>query len=322
MRKVSGLFETRNSCDDKGSVPHLVKKFFDESEGRPVNIAPGIAARILEDINFPDQRRLKPARRQDHIDRIEHGGWNPELSEIAFAMTPDGRMWLVNGQHRLSAFVVCNRAVATRVHIVSCKDFQEVRRVYASYDQKESSRNTTELLDASGVADQTGLKRKIVRAVYNAVPIIANGMEPPASAKGSTGDRSHDARLSMIAEWEEEALAYQSIVDVAQSSVQRKLSRAGTAAVALYTLRHQPDIAAEFWRGTALNDGLRRYDPRSTLIDDMMARSLATGSARQAIQQPVMAWNAFYEGRSLKIIRCKEGVAITILGTPMAKRRR
>ena len=88
-------------------------------------------------------------------------------------------------------------------------------------------------------------------------------------------------------------------------------------AVALYTLRHQPARAHEFWSGLAKNDGLRRGDPRATLIQDYLTRSVGIGSARQRVQQTTLAWNAFCEGRDLKIIKCIEDAPIVIWGTPV-----
>ena len=97
---------------------------------------------------------------------------------------------------------------------------------------------------------------------------------------------------------------------------------AGVMAVALYTLRHQPARAHEFWHGVAGNDGLRKGDPRAALIADLLFnRTLNVGSHRQKVQQPALAWNAFCEGRDLKIIKCIDGAALTLWGTPLAKGR-
>ena len=95
----------------------------------------------------------------------------------------------------------------------------------------------------------------------------------------------------------------------------------GILAVALYTLRHQPARAREFWMGLAEHDGLRKNDPRATLYSDILTRTMATGSIRQRVQQPALAWNAFCEGRDLKIIKCIDGAALTLWGTPLAKGR-
>jgi hypothetical protein len=71
----------------------------------------------------------------------------------------------------------------------------------------------------------------------------------------------------------------------------------------------------------AENDGLRKNDPRATLINDILTRMIGTGSIRQKVQQPAVAWNAFCEGRDLKIIKCLDGAKLTLWGTPLANGR-
>ena len=55
-------------------------------------------------------------------------------------------------------------------------------------------------------------------------------------------------------------------------------------------------------------DILRKNDPRATLFKDILTRALNSGSVRQRVQMPALAWNAFCEGRNLKIIKCIERV--------------
>lgn len=103
--------------------------------------------------------------------------------------------------------------------------------------------------------------------------------------------------------------------------VRAKLNTAGVMAVALYTLRYQPGKAHHFWHGLAENDGLKKDDPRAALLRDMFERSANSGSTRQTTQAPVLAWNAYCEGRNLKIIKCIHGAPISLWGTSLSKGR-
>ena len=124
-------------------------------------------------------------------------------------------------------------------------------------------------------------------------------------------------RLALVTEWAKQAKEYDEITKKAGKGLYEKLRKTGPVAVALYTLRHQPARATEFWSGLANNDGLRRGDPRHTLIQDFATRDVGIGSVRQRVQQSVLAWNAFCEGRDLKIIKCITGSPIIVWGTPL-----
>lgn len=96
-----------------------------------------------------------------------------------------------------------------------------------------------------------------------------------------------------------------------------KLYASGVMAVALVTLRHQPAKAVQFWRGIADDDGLRKGDPRKTLLQDFESRRVNYGTHLQRIIPSITAWNAFYEGRNISIIRVSESSQVLVSGTPI-----
>lgn len=320
---MSNSFETTKKINhgQAGTIEYVLKSMVARSPGGVVQMAAGIAKRILEEINFPDQRPIDKSRIYGHRYSIIRGDWL-EGHAITIAQLPDGRMWTVDGQHRLTAISEHDSPVPVTVRIVQVESEKEARHFYTGFDQRKSVRTNVQILDAVGIAEETKLSRPMAAAVFDATPLLLNRLEPLSGSFGTQKNPEiflQHNRLQAVADWAQEARNYEQIIKSAKKGLLAKMRGAGIVAVALYTLRHQPVRAKEFWTGIAENDGLRKNDPRSTLINDILTRSIGTGNIRQKVQQPILAWNAYCEGRDLKIIKCIEGSALMLWGTPLAK---
>lgn len=322
---MTSLFEVSQKINPakSGTIEYVLASIVTRAPGGVVQMAPGIAKRILEEANFPEQRDIDSSRVYSHRHAIVSGDWL-EGHAITLAMLPDGRMWTVDGQHRLTAISQCDAPVPVTVRIVPVESEKEARLFYAGFDQRKSVRTNRQILDAIGIAKEAGLSRSMTAAVFDASPLLLNNLEPlQASISNKINPEMYlqNSRLEVISKWSKEAKEYEAITKLAKKGLGVKMRGTGVMAVALYTLRHQPSRAKDFWVGMAENDGLRKNDPRGTLINDLLTRSVGTGSVRQKIQQPALAWNAFCEGRDLKIIKCIDGASVTLWGTPLAKGR-
>lgn len=169
-------------------------------------------------------------------------------------------------------------------------------------------------------SDLTAQTALLQRAIFDASILLSNNLEPLI---GSASVKKHqdifllNNRLQSVLAWSEEAQKYEQLIGKAKRVLRTKLMQSGPTAVALYTLRHQPPRAMEFWGGLAKNDGLRSNDPRAALYADLLTRNMGVGSVRQRVQQSAAAWNAFFRGRTLQQIKCVVGGPITVLGTPL-----
>jgi len=303
-----------------GSMEYILRSQIARSPGGLVKMAPGTAKRILEELNFPGQRIIDTSRVYSHARNIVKGDWIESFA-IDFVALPDGRIWLVDGQHRLTGITQQEGPTPITIRLIEVDSEKDARRVYAGYDQKRSVRTNTQIIDALDIAAETGLSRNMATSVFESASIIMNNLEP---ITGSANTRKNpefflqNNRIEIVREWAKEAKIYEDIVKKAKNAIRVKMRTTGMVAVALYTLRHQPAKAVEFWTGVAENDGLRKNDPRATLVYDLLARSLVTGSIRQKVQQPAVAWNAWCEGRNLINLKCVDANAITLWGTPLA----
>lgn len=289
-----------------------------------VSLTPAGARQIIDELNFHGQRKIRQSRVQKHLDRLRSGTWRDSF-HITFASLPDGHLWLIDGQHRCAAISEHTTSAKVVFDIVEVSSEDEARLLYAGFDEADSKRSTSEVLDAVGVGDSLGLPRHFATRVFSALPILNNGLEPlsgSAAVESNPELFSIEKRLDSIGSWGNEARAYWSVISPSGGTVRRKLMSAGCIAVGMYTFRHQAERAKLFWGAVVADDGLRKTDPRKTLISDFTERNLAAGSIRQSVQGPAQAWNAWNEGRELKIIKCVTGGQITVWGTPLAKGRK
>jgi hypothetical protein len=301
------------------SLSDIMQSLMHRSPDGVIDIAPGIAQRILDEMNFPGQRKRKPFRVGEHLARIRKGNWNPGYP-ITLLVMPDECMWLADGQHRMEAIAQSGTVIAVRINLMSAADEHEARRIYADFDRPEYIRTQQEMLEGLGAAAETGLKKETVRCLFRALPILLNNMEHARSNQENAATaRSVEARIDLLPEWASEAARYEAIVDSAERALKGPLFGAGVMAVALYVLRHQPARAEEFWRGVIDAGALNKDDPRQRLMWDLLNRALNVGTMRQGIQMTALAWTRWCEGTHMKMIRCSEGAPVVIWGTPLAK---
>ena len=310
----NNLFDKKNGESDLTKIVHsLVSR----ADSGIVTLAPGIAWRVLDELNFDGQRKVKKSRMESRLTAIRKGEWDAQASTITIAEMPDGSMHLIDGQHRLYAIYTHDAPVQTRLNIVKASDGDHLRRMYSLFDMKDSSRTDAELLSASGMAELFGIRMKAAQAVIGAMAVIENRMEP--DTRNAPRLNQFSVRHETALNWDSEARIADEMIIAGDTAIGNKLVRAGTMAVMLYTIRHQRIKAIDFWTGVCDGNGLRKYDPRNRLRIDLLSRNVRTGNRRQIIQQSALAWNAHFEGRDLKIIKCIEGAEIAIQGTPMRK---
>ena len=303
--------------------PHLITEvvlsMLGKSTDGVVTVAPGIASRILDEMNFHGQRNRKPFRVSEHLARIRKGTWNSQYP-ITLLVMPEGAMWLVDGQHRMEAISQSGASIRVRINLMQAGNEHEARRIYAGFDRPEYIRSQHEMLEGLGAATETGLKKETVRCLFRALPVLLNNMEHARSNQANAAAaRSVETRIDLLPTWSTQAAIYESIVDTAEPALKQPLYGAGVMAVALYVLRHQQARAQDFWNGVVDAGALTKDDPRQRLMWDLLNRHLNAGSMRQGIQMTALAWTRWCEGARMKMIRCTEGAPIVIWGTPLAK---
>jgi hypothetical protein len=285
-------------------------------EGR-LDVTPQLARLILAHANYERQRPVKAQHVAFLADEMRRGSFLPG-TQIAFARM-GRRLILVNGQHRLTAQNVSDESVQYQVVIHDVATADAVHALYYRHDRGGRARSEAEVLASVGVADQFGLKKTLARSVFQAQPLIANRFLRPSFNNDPTL-RNDDLRLEACKPWWPVAAEYQAMIKDAPNAVYKRLVSSQAVAVALVTIKHQPERAALFWTGLAKDDGLRRNDPRKALLIDFGNREWGRKSSDGCVSTSI-AWNAFYTGRPLTLVKIVNGAGVRIAGTPFDGRR-
>lgn len=289
-----------------------------------VTFTPAQANAILRDCTYDRQRKIDKLHVATLRELMQRGSWMPK-DKLDFALL-NGRLILVNGYHRMTAQAEIGRDIEWTVAIHNCRDIAAVRGLYFGFDTNVRKRSENNILQGVGFAEQHGILVKTAKSLYRAAPIIAAGMVVGSVSVrgGSTADlkvqRIVDARLEFAEQFAAEAKIIEKLMKPADKRVSQKMTSGGFFATALVTMKHQPERAHEFWGGLFLNDRLRRGDPRSTLHADMLTRDYKQGLMQQTVVVPTKAWNAFFDGRDLKIIKVQQGQQFRLMGTPYTVR--
>lgn len=296
----------------KRLLEHIIR------EGR-LRIGPELAQRILSEALYKNQRKVYRHHVVLLADDMRRKRWTAG-SQICFVLF-HGRLYLVNGQHRLHAVIESGEEIEFQILIEAADDEAQLAAIYYRFDRKQRARTTAEVLNAAGVAERFGLSKTAAKATFEAAGLISNGFRRANYQQDPLKARSDDLRLDAARAWWEFGAEYDRLIEPADKVTKGKLFSSGVVAVALVTLKYQQERAVSFWGGLAEDDGLRSGDPRKTLRRDLLNRSLSSGSPITPVQVPALAWNAFYAGRSLKIIKVYDEAAVRIAGTPFDGRR-
>lgn len=267
-----------------------------------LRLNPAQAGWIVREIRYERQR--DETRAKSHIadlrEMMQRGMWR-EKDQLDFARLPDGRLILVNGHHRLRAQSESGQDIIWNIAFHDCANMDAVGSLYHTFDTNVRRRSNSNVLAGVGLAADLGISKLTADALYRAVPVIVGGMKVgPHLADGA---RLIDDRLAACRRLSVEASILEACFKTAPAQMKRKLHGAGVFAVALVTMQADKQRSSEFWTGVAENDGLRKADPRATLIQWLTFNSNQSGLLSAPMIAAAWAWNAFVEGRDIKYIR-------------------
>lgn len=278
-----------------------------------------MAERILKACRYEHQVRDLTAGGKDHIrvlsESMKSGRWQPK-SQLAFARI-NGKLILVNGHHRLGAQALSGCDIEWDIVIYDCASMDDIAELYYVFDTNVRVRTPQNILSAGDVPARLGLAKEQTRALYRCIPLLQSDFDFTRCNRNVVEDRLVDRRIERMAEFAEEARRHDSAIKSAPLALKKKLRSQGAMSVALIVFRHYPDLADDFWRGVAEGADLRKGDARLAylriLVNDSSGRIETEEHARAA----AVAWNAFYVGKNLQIVKIVLGNKFFIAGTPI-----
>lgn len=284
------------------------------SEGRAL-VTPLMANTILNATKFIGQRKLQA----HHVDKwammmVEDRGEFLQYQGISFGRL-NGSLYLLNGQHRLNAVVKSGRATGFDFTIYDCANEADLAKYYARFDSEHLSRSLKDIVANDPLVGKDFPPAYLAR-VCEAVSFIESRFKNVSSRKMSGAARIKERRLEGAHTWEREARQYRGFAKGVPVMAQHRFFSAAPLAVAMVTLRYQPDQASDFWERAIKNDGLRIGDPARALIE-AWKRNGVNWTRYQTGHLAAIAWNAAFEEKDLRIIRLsKDGGEMFISGTP------
>lgn len=274
------------------------------------------AAFILLNERWPRQRQIRPSHIRTLLEAYRHGEI-PDMV-IQFCRTPDGRRYLVDGQHRLTMLAEADGDIDVLEITYLVEDQDEIERRYLAID-RQSRRTPEDMLLAAGLMESSTLPPTTVKRIARAALIVHANFASDYKRVGLSLIARRDAADRFLGAGE----IFAALLEGATAEVSSKLWRASVAAVGIATVSHVNDESASgFWEGIARDDGLLADDPRKALLNWLRANPVAQrGSELEYSRYVVRAWNAWYEGRQLSKLQGPRTSAgrpapTPILGTP------
>lgn len=282
------------------------------------SISSSEAAKILEAYRYPLQTRDQQAHGQQHVDVLatlmQRGMWRAK-DKIDFARVGDA-LYIINGHHRLGAQARSGRVIEWTFVVHECETMKDAERLYYSFDTNIRVRTNGVILSAIDFAGQVGVSKTSAEALYRAIPLVANNFSYGKSGRDVIAERLIDTRLDLALQFKREIALYDACISAAPQALKRRLLSVGAVAVALVTLKYQPESAMEFWRGVGQNDGLRKGDPRHTYITALLTPGTRMGTAAWTAGAAAMCWRAWFQGKDLTFVRVVDTGKISVAGTP------
>lgn len=269
--------------------------------------------RVLDNCGYEHQRKVTERHVMVLADLMKRGRWQAK-SQIDFAVL-NGRYILINGYHRAYAQVRSGKGIAWSIALHPVKTEADLRSLYYAFDTNLRVRGARDILAATEFGQQHGLNDDMAKSLYAAVPMIARRFSTNHYDADVLINSQVDLRLGFAAEYAKAAARYAACLDGVPMRRKRKFLVGGITAVAVTTFRYQSETAWTFWTGVAQMENLSRGDARLTLASDFMTRPVASGAVA-VIAPSIIAWNAFFNERELRIIKVTEHFVPAIYGTP------
>jgi hypothetical protein len=163
----------------------------------------------------------------------------------------------------------------------------------------------------AGLEKEMGMSVMRLLSLSSAIHLIDGGLETSEGRFTATEERT----IEMFREWAPEMVRLVGMMRWHRFT-ERLRQLHPVSALMLYTLRHQPDVAPEFWRRAVESDNIPNGGPQMNMMLFINAYGLDRMSEGVYVRRVAEFWNAYFEGRPLGHPR-KDGQPIRVAGTPL-----
>ena len=278
-----------------------------------MEMTPDTATLWRKDKHYPFQRKISPTNVDKLALEMTIGRFTPG-TQIYICILPDGTEYIVNGNHTLEAIAKCGIPQIVDVLRVSVENRKEIATIYSTFDDGKK-RGIKDVIRAHG----NPIPEKFSGAIGAAVRVIMLDFFQGRGMK-LTIPKSDIVQVIM-SEYRDAAEVFMGVATHGPRDSLRSLKSGPVSAVALATMRYQPEKAAAFWKTFVQDNGLTQGMPQKTLLTYLRNASTLGGfdQRREACNAVALAWNAYYRGREITQLKAASFTNFHILGTTFEK---
>lgn len=279
------------------------------------DITPELAEMLLS-YTFEEQRKLDTTRVDIYAEDMKSGRWRNTPEFILVGRIRDS-MYLLAGQHRLSAIVKSGVTIPMWVEERDYNSLEEMRKDYV-VTNKGKVISVHQAVKTLGTQNQLGINLQDMRTVTASLTTIASGFQgrqPKNELAALCRDANAMNELCLTLQGPIYAY-FQALAHSPKNERQWGL-RASVCSIGLITFYYQPEKAIEFWTTLFANDGLRKGEPQHTLRN-LLADSIKmeTLTPQQYAGRVAKAWNFYFKGNTLSSYVGTDPNTVNIDGTP------
>lgn len=279
-------------------------------------ITPADAQEWLNAMPYEHQRSINAESVRFLAEEIQRGRF-VQGTQIRIAHC-DGRTYLLDGQHRLSAVVAAGIPQAFAVLEETVESLEKMAWIYGNLDIGRR-RTFADIANPLRLHTELGITSSQLNALKVAVGFLETG------CLRSYISRMHkDEIIQRIRFYGAGMRSYVQAIQGAERSLQSPLLRVSTVAIALLSFKFSAPLAekrgdlsvVDFWRGVALDDGLTVSDPRKIANRHLLTTVIRSGGLRGNMTTPhysarllVTCFNAYMDRRELKIAKVADSTA-------------
>jgi hypothetical protein len=279
-----------------------------------VEVTPGKAEEYLSLNDYVTQRKLRPAHVNDLAAKMKNGKFR--FGEVALARHPKGTTFLLNGQH------VCNAIIQTGLsQMCVVEEFKVDNDIDLSTLFKQFEilpRTISDMVRVEKHALNLDWPDKIASLVVSAAAIDQIN-HPSLKSNVSVSNANlkwaltKEHRANLLKSYLEEGYFIKKIlIDDAKDGDVQHLKRSAVVVMMFRTMRKSYQDAFVFWSRVRDGENLTKDMPEWKIREFLKSHKTISYREEQVYRKATnheiayriaAAWNAFREGRSLKVLK-------------------
>lgn len=245
-------------------------------------ITPEEARHLLTKNNFSSQRNISKSHVVALRRAIDSGDFH--VGSVCIASNGDGKEYLMNGQHQLTAAILASKPITVSLVKAHCPTRSDMSRLFAQFDVGRS-RNLTDIVSAEMDAANIKWFWRTGNLVAAAMNIL---FEKP-------GQSRHEKAENVV-----KHVKIGNFVNQFINEQTKHLWKAPIVAAMIRTYWKNKEDAERFWYGVATGEMMKASDARLTLREYLISIKNDRGggqSRKEIIAKCIAAWNAFRSGK-------------------------